>query len=156
LKHSLTNVFAIMITLVMVNLTVLFVLGISTASKVYPLMNVGRYISYADFFENLESVIMAVWIVGAFMKISVFYYAVVLGTAQWLNLSNYKPIIWPIGILLIEFGFWSIPSSMKFFMFEKIVFPPYAIFVQTFLPFLLLLIALVKNRKKKKVKTKMS
>ncbi|MBS4197055.1 GerAB/ArcD/ProY family transporter [Lederbergia citri] len=154
LKYSLINVFSIMITLVIVNLTVLFVLGIVTATKVYPLMNVGRYISYADFFENLESVIMAVWIVGAFMKISVFYYAVVLGTAQWLNLSDYKLIIWPIGLLLIEFTFWSIPSAMRFVMVNMIVFPPFALFVQTILPFLLLLIALFRNRKKKNPKTK--
>ncbi|MCJ8008314.1 endospore germination permease [Lederbergia wuyishanensis] len=153
LKYGLSTIAAIMVTLVFVNLTVLFVLGVATASKVYPLMNVGRYISYADFFENLESVIMAVWIVGAFIKISVFYYAIVLGTAQWLNLSDYKHIIWPIGILLIEFSFWSIPSSMRFFMIEIIVFPPYAIFTQLILPFFLLLIALFRNRKGKKVKS---
>ncbi|MDQ7864807.1 hypothetical protein RCO48_38045 [Peribacillus frigoritolerans] len=41
---------------------------------------------------------MAVWIVGAFVKISVFYYASALGTAQWLNLSDYCPVVWPIGI----------------------------------------------------------
>ncbi|MBS4202101.1 endospore germination permease [Bacillus sp. FJAT-49732] len=154
LKYSLFNVFSIMVTLVMVNLTVLFVLGITTASKIYPLMNVGRYISYADFFENLESVIMAVWIVGAFIKISVFYYAIVLGTAQWLNLSDYKPIIWPIGILLVEFSFWSIPNAMEFSVTEIVAFPPNAIFIQTILPLILLIIALFRNRKKKKTKSK--
>ncbi|MBS4202102.1 endospore germination permease [Bacillus sp. FJAT-49732] len=153
LKHSFTNVLVIMVTLVLVNLTVLFVLGITTASKVYPLMNGGRYISYADFFENLESVIMAVWIVGAFIKISVAYYAVVLGTAQWLNLSDYKLIIWPIAILIIEFSFWSLPSSMKTYMIDTIVYVPLAISMQTILPFFLLLIALFRNRKKKKTKT---
>ncbi|MCJ8008315.1 endospore germination permease [Lederbergia wuyishanensis] len=152
LKHGFTNVLAIMVTLVLVNLTVLFVLGVATASKVYPLMNVGRYISYADFFENLESVIMAVWIVGAFIKISVAYYAVVIGTAQWLNLSDYKLIIWPIAILIVEFSFWSLPSSMRNFMIAITVYAPYSIFMQTVLPFFLLLIALFRKRKKKKTK----
>ncbi|MBS4197056.1 GerAB/ArcD/ProY family transporter [Lederbergia citri] len=153
LKHNFTNVLGIMVTLVLVNLTVLFVLGITTASKVYPLMNVGRYISYGDFFENLESVIMAVWIVGAFIKISVAYYALVIGTAQWLNLSDYKLIIWPIAIILVEFSFWSLPNTMRNFMIAIIVYAPYSIFMQTILPFFLLLIALFRNRKKKKTQT---
>ena len=74
MKYGMMTVFAVTMTLVVVNLIVLFVLGSTTASRVYPLMKVARYISIADFFEHLESVAMAVWVVGAFVKISVFYY----------------------------------------------------------------------------------
>ncbi|MDQ7864804.1 hypothetical protein RCO48_38030 [Peribacillus frigoritolerans] len=66
---------------------------------------------------------MAVWIVGAFVKISVFYYAAALGTAQWLNLSDYCPVVWPIGILIVEFSFWSYPSAMDVSRFDIIAFP---------------------------------
>ena len=113
-KYGMLTVLAVMLTLVVVNLTVLFVLGPTTASKVFPLMNATRYVSLADFFENLESIAMAVWIVGAFVKISVFYYVAVLGTAQWLNLSDYRVVIWPFAIIIIEFAFWSIPSSAEY------------------------------------------
>ena len=51
-------------------------------------MQVAEYINIADFFEHVESVVMAIWVVGAFIKISAFYYAAALGTAQWLNLSH--------------------------------------------------------------------
>ena len=66
---------------------------------------------------------MAIWVVGAFVKISVFYYATVLGTAQWLNLSDYRPVIWPLGILMIVFGFWSMPNSMDLERFNLETFP---------------------------------
>jgi spore germination protein KB len=138
-------------TLVVVNLIVLFVLGSTTSTKNYPLMNVSRYISLADFFEHLESAIMAVWIVGAFVKISVFYYAAALGTAQWLNLSDYRPVVWPIGILIVEFSFWSYPSAMDVSRFDIIAFPFYGVLMQTLIPLLLLVIAVVKrNRQRKK------
>jgi len=153
IKYGLFTVLSVMMTLVLVNLTVLFVLGITTSSKVYPLMNVGRYISYADFFENLESVIMAVWIVGAFIKISLFYYVVVLATAQWLNLSNSKLIIWPSAIIIVEFSFWAIPSTMKYQGYQIVVLPPIDLLIQIIIPFLLLFVALFKNWKKKKVHT---
>ena len=109
MKYGMMTVFAVMMTLMVVNLFVLFILGPTTAFMVYPLIQVARYISIADFFEHVESVIMAIWIVGAFIKISVFYYATALGTAQWLNLSDYRPVVWPLGILIVAFSFWSLP-----------------------------------------------
>ena len=123
MKYGMMTVFAVMMTLVVVNLIVLFVLGPTTATRVYPLMNVARYISIADFFEHLESIVMAIWIVGAFVKISVFYYVSALGTAQWLNLSDYRPVVWPLGILIVAFGFWSLPSSTEYTSFLTKVFP---------------------------------
>ena len=113
MKYGMMTVFAVMLTLMMVNLIVLFVLGPTAASRVYPLMLVARYISIAGFFENVESVVMAIWVVGAFIKISVFYYATALGTAQWLNLSDYRSVVWPLGILMVEFSFWSLPDMMR-------------------------------------------
>ncbi|RRN70926.1 spore gernimation protein [Peribacillus simplex] len=146
MKSGMMTVFAVMMTLIVVNLTVLFVLGSTTATKVYPLMNVTRYISIGDFFEHLESVVMAIWIVGAFIKISVFYYAAALGTAQWLNLSGYRPVVWPIGILIVEFGFWSFPSSMDVNRNDTNVFPFQGILMQTIIPLLLLVIAVIRKK----------
>ncbi|MGE7768048.1 GerAB/ArcD/ProY family transporter [Peribacillus sp. NPDC096540] len=149
MKYGMLTVFAVMITLVVVNLVVLFVLGTTTASKVYPLMNVVRYISFGRFFEHMESVVMAIWVVGAFVKISVFYYATALGTAQWLNLSDYRPVIWPLGILTIVFGFWSMLTSMDLERFNVEAYPIYAVFIQTIIPLSLLVIAVIRKRKSK-------
>lgn len=153
LKYGLITIFWIMITLVIVNFTVLFVLGLTTTTKMYPLMNLSRYISYADFFENLDSIVMAIWILGAFVKISVFYFAIVLGTAQWMNVTDYRPLIWPIGILMIEFSYWSLPNMMSFTYHGTIYFPFYAAPIQTFIPILLLVIAIIKNKKVQKNKS---
>lgn len=146
-KQGMLTVLAVMMTLLIVNLTVLFVLGPTTASKEFPLMNVTRYISLADFFENMESIAMAVWIVGAFVKISVFFYAISLGTAQWLNLSDYRPVIWPLAIIVVEFAFWSIPSAVAYKNFLNKILPFYSPFIQTILPLLLLIVAIVRKKK---------
>lgn len=34
-------------------------------------MSAAQYISYADLFENIEAVIMAIWIGGTFIKLGV-------------------------------------------------------------------------------------
>jgi spore germination protein KB len=81
----------------------------------------------------------------------VFYYAAALGTAQWLNLSDYRPVVWPIGILIVEFSFWSYPNAMDVSRFDIIAFPFYGVLMQTLIPLLLLVIAVVKrNRQRKK------
>jgi spore germination protein KB len=153
MKSGMMTVFAVMMTLIVVNLTVLFVLGSTTSTKLYPLMNASRYISFADFFEHVESVAMAVWIVGAFVKISVFYYVSALGTAQWLNLSDYRPVVWPIGILIVIFSLWSLPSSVDVSRNDINVFPLQGMLMQTIIPLLLLVIAVVRKRNRKGTET---
>jgi spore germination protein KB len=81
----------------------------------------------------------------------VFYYAAALGTAQWLNLSDYRPVVWPIGILIVEFSFWSLPSSMEAGRNDVIAFPFQGILMQTIIPLLLLVIAAIRKRKRKGV-----
>ncbi|TDL86157.1 spore gernimation protein [Vibrio vulnificus] len=153
MKSGMMSVSVVMMTLIVVNLTVLFILGSTTSTKLYPLMSVSRYISLADFFEHVESAAMAVWIVGAFVKISVFYYAAALGTAQWLNLSDYRPIVWPIGILIVIFSLWSLPSSVDVSRNDINVFPLQGILMQTIIPLLLLVIAVVRKRNRKGTET---
>lgn len=147
MKYAIITVFVVMLTLVMTNLIVLLVLGSSTESRIYPLMLLARYISVADFFEHLESVVMAIWVVGAFIKISVFYYAVALGTAQWLKLSDFRPVVWPLGLIVVAFGFWSLPSLMELQRFNMTVLPFFGTLTQIMIPLFLLMVALVRKRK---------
>lgn len=152
-KYGMLTVLAVMITLVVVNLTVLFVLGITTSSKVFPLMNAARYVSLGEFLENVESIAMAVWIVGAFVKISLFYYAAVLGTAQWLKLSSYRIIIWPFAIIIVELAYWSIPNSAEYTSYLMKVLPFYGPFAQVILPLFLLLLAVFRKKGQKQTKS---
>ncbi len=149
MKYGMMTVFAVMMTLVAVNLIVLFVLGPTTATRVYPLMQVARYISIADFFEHLESIVMAIWVVGAFVKISVFYYVTALGTAQWLNLSSYRSVVWPLGIIIVEFSFWSLPNTMGLARYNIGVVPIIGLLIQVIMPLFLLVVAVVRKRKRK-------
>lgn len=150
MKNGMLSVIGVMITLVVVNLIVLFILGTMTANKVYPLMNVARYANIAGFFENLETFVMGVWIAGVFLKTTVFFYVATLSTAQWLNLSDYRPIIWPLAILIVVFAFWGVPSSMEMTHYNVTGFPFYSIFVQFIVPLFLLIIATLKNKLRKK------
>jgi spore germination protein KB len=140
-KWGMISVTAVMLTLSFVNIASLFVLGGITDHFVYPVASAVRYISIADFLEHLEAIITALWVVGVFLKISVFYYASVLGTAQWLNLSDYRPIVFPMGFFILLFAVWSAPNLMELTRFLGSSFPFYILSVQAGIPLLLLFIA---------------
>ncbi|NNU83997.1 spore gernimation protein [Geobacillus sp. BMUD] len=136
----------IALTLLMTNLVTLLVFGAITAHFVYPVMTIVRYISIADFLEHLEAVVMALWVVGVFLKISVFYYAIAVAMAKWLNLEHYQPLVFPVGWILLFMSIWATRDLMELTHFVATTGPFYLMFVQIILPSLLLLIAKWRKR----------
>jgi spore germination protein KB len=105
-KSTMISLFAVILTLVISNLVTLLLLGDMTGNYNYPFKILAKYINLADFFTHLESLFMAIWVVGAFVKICVFFYVSVLGAAQWMNLSDYRPIVFPLGFILTLLSIW--------------------------------------------------
>ncbi len=132
-----------------VNLVTLFLMGDALPNILFPIMDTARYVSIADFFENMESAVMAIWVIGAFIKVSMFYYATVLGTAQCLNLTCYQPLIWPIGFLIVLFSFWGIPSFAELGAITLIAIPAILAWSFCFWPGCLLLYAIVRGKRSK-------
>ncbi|MGO4886277.1 endospore germination permease [Anaerobacillus sp. MEB173] len=151
-KWGLISVIAITLTLVATNLIVLLVFGNVVDSFTFPLMSAVRYIAIAEFLSHLESVVMAIWVAGAFMKISIFYYVIVLGTAQWLNLSEYRPLILPIGFLLVVIAMWQVPNVTEYMTYGDTAEPYLSLLFNTMFPLLFLLVAYIQYKWKKKVK----
>ncbi|MCQ6561748.1 GerAB/ArcD/ProY family transporter [Paenibacillus mendelii] len=154
MKWGMISVFAVMLTMVLSNMTALFLFGINTVGFRYPVMVAARYISLANFLEHLESIVMAIWIVGAFVKISVFYYVIVLGTAQWLKLTDYRPIVWPVGFLLVLFSVWVAPNVQEMTRVVGTSIPFYLLSMQVAVPTLLLFIAFIQKKFRKKGRAK--
>lgn len=146
MKAGLLAVLAVLGTMVMTNAAAFSLFGETTSTYVYPVMVAARYISFADFFEHLEALVMLIWVGGTFVKISMFYYAAVLGTAQWLGLSDYRPITLPIGFLLLLLGIWAAPGLPELVHFLDVISPFYFVTVQTAIPVLLLGLACLRKR----------
>lgn len=151
MKWGMITVFLIMVTLVLSNLFTMLLFGKLTPTFTYPIMEAARYISIADFIQHLESIVMAIWVSGTFIKISVFYYVIAVGTAQLLNLQDYRPIVFPIGGLLAVMGLWTAPNLQQIQHFLITTMPFYAVIVQIILPLLLLIAAVIFKKNTKKI-----
>jgi len=149
-KSSMAAVIFSMFILVFTNIVNIFLFGGTVSAYTYPVFTAFRYIGLASFFEHLESFVIAFWVLGIFIKIAVFYYAFVLGTAQWLRLSDYRPLTLPLGFLVTIFSIWVSPNEQDMSKFLGTIIPFYIPTFMTFIPMLLLLIAIIRKKFKKK------
>lgn len=134
-------------------LLISFVGGIATfgpevnAGWLFPDLNKVRMIHLANFLERLEVTVMVVWVAGALVKITVFYWAAVLGSAHWLELRDYRPMVLPVGIILFATSILLHDSILDLFTFLGTTWPPFALTTfQGGFPLLLLLIALLRRK----------
>lgn len=121
--------------------------GIRTGTIVYPILIAFRYISVTDFFENLEALFLSMWVVGNFVKIAVFYYVSALSTAQWLNLTSYRPLVLPLGVLILVCSQWQFPNTAAIAQFLHEIVPAWVVLANVGLPLLLWVVALMRKRK---------
>ncbi|SDW46411.1 endospore germination permease [Paenibacillus sp. CF384] len=148
LKWSLISVASVTITMVLINLSILFMFGNLSKAFNYPFLVAVRYISLSDFLEHIEALLMATWLIGIFIKVTVNFYGSVLWTAQWLKLPNYRTIIAPIGLLVILVSIWCAPNYQMLRVILNSSVPVYTFLMQLLVPALLLLIAILKRRKR--------
>jgi spore germination protein KB len=127
-------------------LLTIFVLGPSIASRLnFPVQSVIQSIDIANFLTNLDAFGMLLWISSNFVKIAVCYYCAVVGIAQWFNLSDYRPIVTPVGILMLIFSLTVYNSSTEQAAFASTIWPFYAIPFEILFPLLMLIVAKIRR-----------
>jgi spore germination protein KB len=141
------SIFGSMLTLTVFDLIAVFVLGNQSATFLYPLFETFRLISLAGFFEHIDAFVLAMWMIIIFAKICLFLYVAVLGSAQWLGLSDTKPLALPIAFILVAVGIWTTPnvSFMNRFLDGEGLF--YSHLAQVVIPLGLLVVAGIRKVK---------
>lgn len=123
----------------------------STASRQsYPFLNLVRFVSFG-FLQNLDAIVIAIWIMGIFIKISLYLFAASYGSAQWFGIKRWRIVIFiaaPIALVLSMLPRNFVDSSI---LFPKLVAVPFNLPVLfILLPLLLWTVGSIRNRKMKK------
>jgi spore germination protein KB len=98
-------------------------------------------------FLRIDAVFVIFWMSGILVKLAIFYYAAVLGTAQLLNLSDYRPVVLPIGVIQTAFSILLFKNSVEIDALRIEAFPVSLYFFEWLLPLALLLIAIIRGFK---------
>jgi len=154
IKYSFISVTSVMAIMVLVNYSILLMFGNGIMTMSQPLMTATRQINLVDFIQHLESIVMAIWVLAVFLKITMFYYVLVLGTGQLLKLSERRSVIWPIGVLLTAFSIWCASSLQELSDVISTTLPFYLMLFTSVIPIVLLCIALIRNKRGSKPECK--
>lgn len=119
-----------------------FVLGF------YPIFELIRYISVAEFLERMDPLIVSVWTMGAFLKESVFLFVFCLCISQLFGLSNYRSIILPLTLLAIIGAIWVTKNTQDMHNFLVYTFPFTAFVTHNLIPRILMIVDSIRRRGK--------
>ncbi|QGT99398.1 Spore germination protein GerKB [Candidatus Syntrophocurvum alkaliphilum] len=121
------------------------VLGPLVTVEKYPSLMVVRLIDVAEVFTRIDVLVAFIIVIVAFVKITICYYATVLGVAQVTKMQTYKPLTLPIGILMLILAIIQFDNVAENINFAIDVYPYYALLFQFILPFLTLIIGYIRK-----------
>lgn len=123
------------------------VFGSTVAHLTFPTFSLVRMVHIADFIERIESVLVAIWVISMFGKVSLFYYSTVIGIAQLAKLGDYKPLVLPVGVLLTALSLMVVGSSSELLAYITKGFYPFAYIFEFIIPTVLLAVAAARGIK---------
>lgn len=135
--------------LIFININTILVMGGISAKLTYPMFEVIRYISVAEFLERMDPLIVSAWTMGIFMKESIFMFVFSVCVSQLFGLRNYRIIVMPLTVLSIIGERWVFKNTGELQQFLLFTFPPVAFLTHNLLPTVLLLTDSIRNRKQR-------
>ncbi|MFZ5648410.1 MAG: GerAB/ArcD/ProY family transporter [Bacillota bacterium] len=131
--------------LLLVILRTLLVIGAATPKLWYPVLEAVRMIDLFNIIQRVEAAIIINWIGFGFMKITICFYTFVTGLAQWLNLSDYRPLVLPAGVIMLALSVLVYDSYVEEVFFAAVIWYPYALTVAFIIPLIMFLTAKVRG-----------
>lgn len=149
------NVLSVIFLFLIMELVVLGSLGVlgvnSTQRNLFPSFSLARSVNIpnAPILERQEAVFMVIWVAGMLMKLSTFFYAGVLGLSQWLNIRDYRPVVFPMGVIITSLSILSWDNVIDLQRYSDHSFSPSITFVNFFITSLLYIASILRMRYKK-------
>ncbi|WP_445614205.1 GerAB/ArcD/ProY family transporter [Geobacillus sp. YF-1] len=128
-----------------INIAVLGPDAVSRSS--FPLLDTIRRVQVAHFLERLDVLFMIALIIGGFFKISVFFYAGVVGAAHLFGVSSHQRLVYPLGLLVLLLSV-AIANNYAEHIHEGLKIVTFYLHVplQVIIPVSLLVIAAIRQR----------
>ena len=121
--------------------------GIELASRLhYPTYSELDCIQASGVIENLRGAAVYIWTLGIFGRVSLYYYASVIGTTKLLGLTDYRKTVWPIGVIILILSLFLFPDTLMIKRFIEHGYTYISICVGIIFPAIFLIIALLKKK----------
>ncbi|TDQ41989.1 GerAB/ArcD/ProY family transporter [Aureibacillus halotolerans] len=109
--RSMLVSFSVMtLVILFVNLIVVLLFGSVSANFPFPLMSAFRYVSVGNFLEHMESIVVVLWTLGVFIKLSILLFITVNLMADLFQVKHEPVIVWPIALFVLSVANWAFPT----------------------------------------------
>lgn len=112
----------------------------------YPFFVLAQKVNIGNFVQRIESIVIMIWIVSLFFKITICYYALLLLSGQIFQLRSFKPLALPIGLSVLVLSVTLFPTSVSFWEFIAEQWTPSVLPYGLFIPSALLLVSWIRKR----------
>lgn len=113
--------------------------GVKIASAhLYPFLMLVRYTAILGIIENLDSIVITVWILSIFLKICLYLFVTSYGFSSYTKQKNWKRFIWIISIITFILSLFPKNVSEISIVFPKAVGIPFILPLWAGLPIILL------------------
>lgn len=136
-----------------INITITTVVNIASlgpalfARANFPLLTTVGKIQLANFIERLDVLFMLYLVIGGFFKVTIFFYAAAIGTADIFKFDHHNRVTYPIGFIIL-FASVTVAANYAEHIKEGLQLVPIYLHwpLQIFIPTMLLVIAFIKNK----------
>lgn len=112
----------------------------------YPMLEMIRFIRVGDFLENLDPIVVAIWLSSLFIKISMLLYIPVLITTQLLGLKDTRPFSFSFGAIMLGLSMHMVNNTIQQNQFLLQAWPTFALTMES-LPFIYWAVSAIKKRR---------
>lgn len=111
------------------------------ARSLYPLITTFQMISFADFIENVDPLVVTNFLIGGFFKITIFIYAACTGISTVFQMKNHQAIVLPVCLIVWMLAIYMTPNISSH-IFVGLQWVPWVMWVPLFIviPFLIFVI----------------
>lgn len=133
--------------LIVITASSVLVMGASlTAAQFFPAYLLARHVTLGQFFERLEGMMMFIWILTMYVKITITFFAATVGVSQLFGIRDERPLMWPLAIFVIVLALVCYPNVLYVHNMLATVWPAFSYVFLAAFPGLLLLVGALRKQ----------
>ncbi|MED3801760.1 endospore germination permease [Lysinibacillus xylanilyticus] len=133
------------VLITIITLCILVLGPANTASRTFPSYSLAQRISIGNFLQRIEVIMATMWIISIYIRTFMYFYAAVIGIAQICKINNHRPLIFPLGMIILGLSQIVHPSIIHSDIYNRDTWPIFSFVIMIFLPLVLLIVAKIRK-----------
>lgn len=121
-----------------------------TAKSIFPSYSLAQKINIGNFLQRIEAIMAIMWFISLYFRVTIYIYVIVLAIAQIFKLEDYRPLVSPLGMILVVMSVVIYPNVPYQQTWDGTVWLSYTLSIGLLLPLLLLSIHVIRKLWSKK------